>query len=139
MTLSLEELVKIILMRSEQLEDELKKESEIRELSVNQLHCIELIMEKGNPGLSELARSLKITRPSVTVMIDRLEDHGYVRRVRSDTDRRSAHVHLTDKGVRAGQLHDTLHRDIASMLTSALSEQEKEIMVVLLNKAMVEF
>ena len=56
-----------------------------------------------------------------------------------DTDRRSAHVHLTEKGIIAGQLHDKLQQKIARELTKALSESEKEIMVVLLNKAIQSF
>ncbi|MBN1951683.1 MAG: MarR family transcriptional regulator, partial [Bacteroidales bacterium] len=118
------------------MEEDLKKESEIEGLSVKQLQCIELIYKMENPGLSELAEKLRITKPSVTAMIDKLEEHEYVLRVKSDFDRRSAHVHLTEKGKVAGQLHDKLHQKIARNLTKGLSESEKEIMVVLLNKAM---
>lgn len=136
---SLDKLMSMLFSKSEQMEEDLKKESAIVDLSVKQLQCIELIYQMENPGLSELAEKLRITKPSVTVMIDKLEEHRYVERIKSDVDRRSAHVHLTEKGLVAGQLHDKLHQKIARELTKTLSESEKEIMVVLLNKAMQSF
>jgi DNA-binding MarR family transcriptional regulator len=136
---SLDKLISILLSRSEQMEEDLKKESDIEELSIKQLQCIELIYKHENPNLSELAEKLKITKPSVTAMIDKLEENGYVERIKSDIDRRSAHIHLTSKGLTAGKLHDKLHQSIAQKLTKSLTESEKEIMVVLLNKAMQVF
>lgn len=136
---SLDKLISILLARSEQLEEDLKKQSAIEELSVKQLQCIEIIFRLENPNLTELADRLKITKPSVTAMIDKLEEHGYVVRIKSDTDRRSAHVHLTTKGLTAGQLHDKLHQSIAQKITKSLTESEKDIMVVLLNKAFQSF
>jgi len=91
---NLEELIDIILSKSEQLEDELKRQSDLKGLTVKQLHCIQLIEEYHNPTLTELAANLGITKPSVTVLIEKLVDKGFVIKVKSDTDRRSAHLHL---------------------------------------------
>ena len=93
------------------------------------------IHEIENPTLSELAEKLKITKPSTSVMVDRLEEHGYIQKIKSDSDRRSAHVHLTTKGDKAAHLHIDLHRKFASLLTQSLTDSEKDILVVLLNKA----
>ena len=136
---SLDKLMSILFSKSEQMEEDMKKESAIEGLSIKQLQCIELIFTMENPNLSELAEKLKITKPSVTAMIDKLEEQGYVERIKSDVDRRSAHVHLTEKGRVAGQLHDKLQQNIARELTKSLTESEKEIMVVLLNKAIQSF
>jgi len=132
---SLEELINKILSKSEQLEENLKQESDLKNMTTKQLHCIELIHEMKNPTLSELAEGLKTTKPSTTVMIDRLEEHGFIRKIKSDSDRRSAHVHLTEKGDKAAHLHADLHKRFASLLTSDLTDSEKDILVVLLNKA----
>lgn len=136
---SLDELLSILFSKSEQMEEDLKKESAIEELSIKQLQCIELIIELQHPNLSELAEKLKITKPSVTAMIDKLEKLQYVERIQSDTDRRSAHVHLTPKGEIAAQLHHNLHHSIAQKLTSSLTESEKDILIVLLSKAIQSF
>jgi len=139
MSFTLEQVINILLLKSEQLEVDLKKESEIEELSIKQLQCIELVIEFENPTLSELAERLKITKPSTTALIDKLESRGYLIKVKSDTDRRSAHVHLTSKGENAGQLHEKVHHAIAKQLSNNLTDSEKEILIVLLNKAIKSF
>ena len=132
---NLEELIDIILSKSEQLEDELKRQSDLKGLTVKQLHCIQLIEEYRNPTLTELASGLGITKPSVTVLIEKLVDKGFVKKVKSDTDRRSAHLHLTDRGEKASCLHKEVHSQFAEKLAQNLSEPEKDKLVVLLNKA----
>jgi DNA-binding MarR family transcriptional regulator len=49
---------------------------------------------------SELARAAGLTRGATTTVLDRLEDAGYVRRVRDLDDRRGIRVELTDKSRR---------------------------------------
>lgn len=134
---SIEELINIILSKSEQLEEKIKQESDLRNLTIKQLHCIELIHEMKNPTLSELATKLEISKASASVMLDRLDDNGYLKKVTSDKDRRSAHVHLTNKGDKAAHLHIDLHLQFANLLTGDLTESEKDILIVLLNKAIL--
>lgn len=132
---SLEELINKILIKSEQLEERIKEESNLKNLTVKQLLCIEYIHNMENPTLSELAQNLKITKPSTSVMLDRLEENGFVHKVKSDEDRRVDHVHLTDKGDRAAHLHVDMHKRFAALLTQDLTDSEKDILVVLLNRA----
>lgn len=134
---SLEELINIILSKSEQLEEKIKQESDLKNLTIKQLYCIELIHEMENPTLSELAIKLEISKASASVMLDRLDDNGYIKKVKSDNDRRSAHVHLTHKGDKAAHLHIDLHIQFAKLLTDGLTESEKDILIVLLNKAIL--
>ena len=134
---SIEGLVNIILSKSEQLEEKIKQESDLKNLTIKQLHCIELIHEMENPTLSELAKKLEISKASASAMLDRLDEHGFVKKVKSDNDRRSAHVHLSKKGDKAAHLHTDLHMQFAKQLTDGLTESEKEILLVLLNKAIL--
>jgi DNA-binding MarR family transcriptional regulator len=46
---------------------------------------------------SELADRLLVTGPSITSLVDTLEGKGYLRRVRSESDRRVVLVELTDR------------------------------------------
>lgn len=132
---TLEELINIVLNKAEQLEEKLKQESDLKNLTLRQMNCIELVQELENPTLSELTEKLQITKPSTSVMLERLEEHGYVRRVKSDNDKRAAHVHLTGKGDAAAHLHVDLHKKFAQLLTNELTESERDILIVLLNKA----
>ncbi|MEE4198050.1 MAG: MarR family transcriptional regulator [Bacteroidales bacterium] len=134
---SIEELINIILSKSEHIEELAKQTTDLKNLTTKQLNCIEMIHSMENPTLSELTEKLKITKASTSVMLDRLEEHGFIQKVKSDNDRRSAHVHLTDKGNKAAHLHTDVHKQFASLLTKELTNSEKDILIVLLNKAIM--
>ncbi|MGH2533940.1 MAG: MarR family winged helix-turn-helix transcriptional regulator [Thermomicrobiales bacterium] len=52
----------------------------------------------GAPTIGDLALALQIRHHSAVGLVNRLEDHGLVRREGSTVERRKVHVHLTDKG-----------------------------------------
>lgn len=131
----LEQILNSILHSSEMLEDQMKQETDLKNLTSRQLYCIELIKAMQNPSLSELAEKMHIAKASISVMIDRLEKNDFLFKVAADHDRRSAHVHLTEKGEKAASLHHALHKRIADLLTEGMTESEKEILMVLLNKS----
>jgi len=132
---SIEQLINVLLHKSEILEAEIKQKSNLKNLTSKQLYCLEMIFEMKNPAISEIAEGLDITRASTSVMVDRLVENGYVIKVKSDKDRRSAHVHLTTKGTKAAKLHTKVHNTFAAKLTKELTESEVSILKVLLTKS----
>ena len=134
MPYSIEEIINVLFSTSELLEEELKRKSDLEKLTNKQLNCLELVESLKNPSFSELAATLKVTKASMSVMVDRLEKKGYLFRVASDSDRRSAHVHLTARGEEAARLHSVLHHQMAIWLTENLTELEKNKLSGLLSK-----
>jgi DNA-binding MarR family transcriptional regulator len=134
---TLEQILNTILHSSELMEEDLRQETELKQLTSRQLTCIECINDMKNPSLSELAEKMKIAKPSISVMIDRLENNEFIYKVVSDSDRRSAHIHLTAKGQKAARLHNEIHAKIAELLTLEMTDSEKQILIVLLNKSIV--
>ncbi len=132
---NLEQILNAILHSSEILEEEMKQESNLINLTARQLYCIELVKNMENPSLSELAERMSIAKASISVMIERLEKNKFIYKVKSDNDRRTAHVHLTEEGEKAASLHTELHKRISELLTEEMTESEKEILIVLLNKS----
>lgn len=59
---------------------------------------------------SAVAARTGLTQGSVTALLDRLERHGYTRRVRPPENRRVVHVELTDDG------HRLVHRMFSPVL-----------------------
>ena len=104
------------------------------DLSLRQVTHLEAVARLGHPTLSEFARELRISKPSATAAVERLEQAGYVEKVRSDADRRLFHLHLTPKGHSLSATHEQVHQFIAGALTASLSEAEKEQLALLLNK-----
>ena len=136
--LTLAGLINLILTKSERIEEEMKEtEEKVKNLTNKQLYCIKIIRRLENPNLSELAEALKITKPSASVMIDKLEINGYVQKVRLDADRRNSHIHLTNLGEEADAWHSHVHRKIASLLSQNLDQDEENHLVRLLNQAVL--
>ena len=72
-------------------------------LSLSEMRAIECVGDGRQRGrtVTELSQELDITLPSVTAMIKRLEQKGYVTKARQSEDGRRVTVRLTDAGYHA--------------------------------------
>ena len=105
--------------------NELKKQR--LNISINEMHMIELIA-KGKTGMtvSEIAQQLKVTKPSVTVAVNKLVQKGYWRKQRLPGDGRAVQVMLTPEGKKVEAFHRRCHRRIIAEICEDLSEEERE-------------
>ena len=69
-----------------------------REVSLPQLHVLMRLQESGPTMVSELAHALGTSIPSASSIVDRMEEHGLVDRVRNEIDRRVVHVSISERG-----------------------------------------
>ena len=85
-------------------QNELKKQR--LNISINEMHMIELIA-KGKTGMtvSEIAQQLKVTKPSVTVAVNKLVQKGYCEKQRLPGDGRAVQVMLTPEGKKVEAFH----------------------------------
>ena len=67
-------------------------------ISGAQLFVMQQLADKPANSLNELADRTATHQSSVSVVVRRLVDHGYVTRTTSDADRRRVELALTDKG-----------------------------------------
>ncbi|MDE3150926.1 MAG: MarR family transcriptional regulator [Gemmatimonadota bacterium] len=67
-------------------------------MSGAQLFVLQQLAEKPAHSLNELAERTATHQSSVSVVVRRLVDHGYVSRTASDADRRRIELSLTDRG-----------------------------------------
>ncbi len=95
---------------------------------------LQLIRENSGVTSTRLAQALAVTKPGITVWLDRLVARGLVVRERSDTDGRAQHLNLTaaGKSLVVKCLKLLLDADAVSM--QHLSEGERKILVELLRK-----
>jgi DNA-binding HxlR family transcriptional regulator len=63
-------------------------------INVTDLNCLNLLALTGQMTAGELARETGLTTASITGVLDRLEEAGFVRRERDAHDRRRVVVHL---------------------------------------------
>ncbi len=102
--------------------------------TIRQIEYIDIINTLGNPNLGEIAKALKLSKPSVTAIVEKLAAKGYIQKCQSDEDRRSFHVHLSAKGKKLVELHDETHQKIADLFQGNLNEKDLKALVALLNK-----
>ena len=90
----------------------------------------------GNPGLTqdELAKHLCVNKSSVTRQISYLEEHGYVSRVSSESDKRSFRLFPTDKMTNVLPEVRNIVLGWNDYLGSALSNDEYDTLHFLLDK-----
>ncbi len=63
-----------------------------------QLLLLQLVQNKGDMTISELAREMSLSQATVTAIIDRLEKRELVARYRSKVDKRKVYPQLTEHG-----------------------------------------
>jgi DNA-binding MarR family transcriptional regulator len=132
----LAELIEMLSYSMEQHETQVIAASEFSALTMSQIHYLDMIYHLQEPTLSDLARRLGVSKPTVTVAVDALERKGYVRKVRSLEDKRVLHVMLTARGKASAELHESIHRGYAGKIAAGLEPGELDSLRELLSKAL---
>lgn len=103
-------------------------------LRLTDMQCINVLELMGPSTPGELARHTGLTTGGVTVMLDRLEKGGYLKRAPNPRDRRSVLVHLNPTKVKKLQaFYEEINERIAPLLDET-SERELRSVVKLLTK-----
>jgi DNA-binding MarR family transcriptional regulator len=118
-----------------QMEEKTKDKYNTTGLTLTQMHYLETIGLLNNPNMTELANALKLSKPTVTVSIDKLIEKGCVYKVHSDQDRRTSHLHLTEVGMEVNKTHEFSHKSIAEHFSKKLDKKELDILINLINKS----
>ena len=93
-------------------------------LTPSQYNILHILRGEGKPlPILEIASRTITVVPGITGLIDRLEQAGFVNRLRCDKDRRVIHVALTDQGTTVLATLDepltALHRKLLGHLSQA--------------------
>lgn len=70
-------------------------------LTTPQLLLLQSIRSSGEVSIGALAEDVSLSQATVTSILDRLEQRGFVTRARSTSDKRKVHAYLTDAGRKA--------------------------------------
>jgi len=100
-----------------------------RALSRHQASVLDHLDEIDPTTLNDLARHMGVTAATMSVAIDRLEQKGYVSRLRDAADRRRVHLRLTTAGVRVRQASSVLDVARVEALVARLTDGEREAAV----------
>lgn len=84
--------------------------------------------------MSELSRMLLVSNGNATAVVDRLETDGLVRRIPSESDRRTIHVALTEAGRSRFEHLAAEHEREVNALYSNLSEEDIDTLTGILKR-----
>ena len=115
-----------IFNRVQVIEETSLRTSQFSDVSLKEMHTIEIIGKNTNVTPSDIARELMLTLGTVTTSLNKLEAKGYIERKRSKLDRRVVHLTLTKKGKLLDRLHRKFHKNMVIHIAEDMNEQEFE-------------
>lgn len=102
--------------------------SQFSDITNNDMHIIEAVGIEEPRNMSVIAHRLSVTVGTLTTNMNGLEKKGYIRRERSQEDKRVVYVLLTEKGKKAFYHHRDFHKKMIKAIIKDLSEEEMEIL-----------
>jgi DNA-binding MarR family transcriptional regulator len=103
-------------------------------LSLAEFRVLRVLSETGPRLMVTLAMEQGMSAPGMTMVVDKLEHAGLVRRVRSDADRRAINVAITGKGGEKIKRATRLHDRFVERAIDGISNQEIDSFVTTLNR-----
>lgn len=103
-------------------------------LSIAELHTIEAVGLHETNSMKVVAERLEVTMATLTAAMNKLERKGFVKRTRSEVDRRQVLVKLTNKGRKAFRVHEAFHRTMVDSALAELTPEEETVFVRAIGK-----
>jgi DNA-binding MarR family transcriptional regulator len=119
------------------LEEQFISRDGLENLSVKELHileAVELLLPQEKNTMSEVAAKIGITVGALTTAINALVRKNYIKRERSESDRRRVMLYLTEQGVAAEKAHRSFHAEMIDGLGELLSENSLENLIIALRQ-----
>lgn len=100
---------------------------EFSDITNNDMHVIQAIGIGTPRNMSSIARTMGVTVGTLTISINGLVKKGYVKRKRSEEDRRVVLISLSPKGRRAYDHHELFHQKMVEAVLEELSPEEADL------------
>lgn len=107
---------------------------EFEDISFNAYMYLKKIYTLGNPSLSELARTMEVSKSSASTMVHKLAGKGLLSISPSPGDKRVTLLGLTEKGVQFIEFQDFADARLYSRIREILDDDEFSLFVKLWQK-----
>ena len=109
------------------VEEEMLRQTGKLDLSIGEMHMIEYIAGDREQGrtISQIARYLDLSLPSVTIAINKLVKKNYVEKVRCEEDGRRVFVKVTRMGSKANAVHRYFHEQMLRAVLREIREEDR--------------
>ena len=93
-------------------------------LTTVETFCMEVIYSLDHPTLNEFANFIQISQPNAAYKVNNLIKKGYLKKIRSQKDRREIHLEVTDKYMEYYNISNQYENTVISRLREALPETD---------------
>ena len=93
-------------------------------LTTVETFCMEIIYAMNRPTVAKFARITNISSPNAAYRINQLVKKGYLRRVRSEEDRREYHLEVTDKYLRYYNISNNYMNTVMKRIEERFTPEE---------------
>lgn len=102
-------------------------------LTTVETFCMEIIHAMGRPTINEFAKVANISSPNAAYKINSLVKKGYVRKVRSENDKREYHLEVTEKYLNYYNISYNYLDTVMQRVEERFSPEEIETFAKMLN------
>lgn len=107
---------------------------DFQKLTIHQYFYLRAIGNMDDPTPGALAEALKLSRPTVTIALGKLEKLGFLTKERSDKDARFTRLVLTEKGEKISKADYAAYDTFLAKLREKLTEEESEMLIAIMGK-----
>lgn len=104
------------------------------EMSTADLRILRVLRDQGSSPMNRFASETMLSPPTITGVVDKLEERGLVERVRNPEDRREILIAITQKGTITLTMGEELHKRFLDRSLSVLSDAELRQLASLMKK-----
>ncbi|WP_343637712.1 MarR family winged helix-turn-helix transcriptional regulator [Roseateles sp.] len=95
---------------------------------------LQLILSNPDTTQKRLCDLLRVPAPQMTLILDRLQERGWVKRERSANDRRALHLRLSPAGARLAEKSLAALQETEQVIDGILTSGERQLLQELLAK-----
>lgn len=103
-------------------------------LNPTEFAVLELLYHKGQQPIQQIGKKVLLASGSITYVVDKLENKGYLQRVPCPEDRRVVYAVITEDGRRWMDRVFPLHRQAIRNIFGVLTDEEMTVMTAQLKK-----
>lgn len=107
---------------------------DIQDISLTGYHYLEMLSSMDNPTFVDLTRRMGVSKPTVTIMVNKLIDKGYLKKTQSEADRRVYYISFTEKGKKVVKAFQEAHAQFVNYVSSRFNDEELDTLISLLGK-----
>ena len=104
------------------------------ELTPTQFKILKYLYDHENVISMDLQKQYSMTNPTVTGIIQNMENHGWIKRVPNPDDSRSKYIKLTKKALDKKEELYNLGEDLEKDFTKNITKSEEDELIKILNK-----